>query len=112
MFTFSRSTTNTHVERREDIRAAVADVLAATGRVDFVVNTAAVLPRGLLTETTEETVYAATEINYLAPVLIAQEFYPHLQATRGSLLYFTSSSYTRGRAATASTPRRRPPSST
>ena len=30
-------------------------------------------------------------------MLIAQEFHPHLRATRGSLLYFTSSSYTRGR---------------
>ncbi|MET0838730.1 MAG: 2-C-methyl-D-erythritol 4-phosphate cytidylyltransferase [Marmoricola sp.] len=97
VFTFSRSSTNTQVERREDIRQACTDVVAATGRVDFVVNTAAVLPRGLLIETTEETVWAATEINYVAPVLIAQEFYPHLRATRGSLLYFTSSSYTRGR---------------
>jgi 2-C-methyl-D-erythritol 4-phosphate cytidylyltransferase len=97
VFIFSRSSTNTQVERREDIRAALADVLAVTGRVDYVVNTAAVLPRGLLTETSEETVWAATEINYVAPVMIAQEFYPHLLASGGSLLYFTSSSYTRGR---------------
>jgi 2-C-methyl-D-erythritol 4-phosphate cytidylyltransferase len=97
VFTFSRSSTNTQVERREDIRQAVADVLAATNRVDYVVNTAAVLPRGLLVETSEETIWAATEINYVAPVLIAQEFYPHLKATGGSILYFTSSSYTRGR---------------
>jgi ribitol-5-phosphate 2-dehydrogenase (NADP+) / D-ribitol-5-phosphate cytidylyltransferase len=48
-------------------------------------------------DTTEETIYAATEINYLAPVFIAQEFYPHLKETGGSLLMFTSSSYTRGR---------------
>ena len=46
VFTFSRSTTHTHVERREDVQRAAADVLAATGRVDFVVNTAGVLPRG------------------------------------------------------------------
>jgi 2-C-methyl-D-erythritol 4-phosphate cytidylyltransferase len=37
------------------------------------------------------------EVNYLAPVLIAQEFFPHLQHTGGSMLNFTSSSYTRGR---------------
>ena len=54
-------------------------------------------PRGLLQETTEETVYSATEINYLAPIFIAQEFYPHLATSAGSLLLFTSSSYTRGR---------------
>lgn len=97
VFTFSRSSTGTHVERRVDVRAAIDAVLAETDRIDFVVNTAAVLPRGDLVETSEETVYAATEINYLAPVLLAQEFFPHLRATRGSMLNFTSSSYTRGR---------------
>jgi 2-C-methyl-D-erythritol 4-phosphate cytidylyltransferase len=97
VFTFSRSTTQTHVERRSDVRAAIEQVLAATGQVDFVVNTAAVLPRGDLIEASEETVYSSTEINYLAPVLLAQEFFPHLRRTRGSMLNFTSSSYTRGR---------------
>jgi 2-C-methyl-D-erythritol 4-phosphate cytidylyltransferase len=98
VFTFSRSSTNTHVERRADIAEAARQVLAETGRVDLVVNTAGVLPRGTLVDTSEETIYAATEINYLAPLFIAQEFYPHLKATGGSLLLFTSSSYTRGRA--------------
>ncbi|MCW2786889.1 MAG: 2-C-methyl-D-erythritol 4-phosphate cytidylyltransferase [Marmoricola sp.] len=97
VFSFSRSTTNTHVERRVDLRAAIATVLAATDHIDFVVNSAAVLPRGPLVETSEETVYAATEINYLAPVMIAQEFHEHLRRSSGSLLNFTSSSYTRGR---------------
>ena len=95
--TFSRSATNTHVQRREDIVAACREVLAETGRIDFVVNTAGVLPRGELSESTEETIYAATEVNYLAPIFIAQEFYPYLVETKGSLLLFTSSSYTRGR---------------
>jgi len=96
--TFSRSSTKTHVERRADIVAAADAVIAATGRVDFVVNTAGVLPRGNLLDTSEETIFAATEINYLAPVFMAQVFYPHLASTKGSLLLFTSSSYTRGRA--------------
>ena len=94
---FSRSSTNTHVERRADVARAAAEVLEKTGRVDFVVNTAGVLPRGPLLETSEETVYAATDVNYLAPIFIAQEFFPLLEETRGSLLLFTSSSYTRGR---------------
>ncbi|MET3961450.1 2-C-methyl-D-erythritol 4-phosphate cytidylyltransferase [Marmoricola sp. OAE513] len=97
VFSFSRSSTGTHVERRADLQAAAATVLAQTDRIDFVVNTAAVLPRGDLVETSEETVYSATEINYLAPVMIAQEFYQHLRASGGGLLNFTSSSYTRGR---------------
>jgi len=94
---FSRSSTQTHVERRDDIRAAARAVLEETGRIDFVVNTAGVLPRGALEETSEETIYAATEINYLAPIHIAQEFYPYLRDTKGGMLLFTSSSYTRGR---------------
>ena len=94
---FSRSSTGTHVERREDVTKAAREVLAAHSSIDFVVNSAGVLPRGDLVDTSEETIYAATEVNYLAPILIAQEFFPHLAATRGGLLLFTSSSYTRGR---------------
>ncbi len=44
--TFSRTATHTHVERRADIAAAAAEVMADTGRVDFVVNTAGMLPDG------------------------------------------------------------------
>lgn len=95
--TFSRSSTNTHVDRREDIAAAAAEVRQKVDTIDFVVNTAGVLPIGDLADTTEETIFAATEINYLAPIFIAQEFYPHLATSAGSLLLFTSSSYTRGR---------------
>ena len=94
---FSRSSTGTHVERREDIVAARDAVLAAEGRIDFVVNTAGVLPRGDLVETSEETIWAATEINYLAQIFIAQSFNEPLRRSGGALLLYTSSSYTRGR---------------
>jgi ribitol-5-phosphate 2-dehydrogenase (NADP+) / D-ribitol-5-phosphate cytidylyltransferase len=95
--TYSRSSTGTHVERRSEVAGVAAEVLAHTGQVDFVVNTAGLLPRGELAETSEETIYSATDINYLAPIFIAQEFYPQLAKSNGSLLLFTSSSYTRGR---------------
>ena len=95
--TFSRSSTGTHVERRSDLVEAAEKVVAAHGRIDYVVNTAGVLPRGALLETSEETIYSSIEVNYLAPVLIAQVFFPHLRATGGGLLLYTSSSYTRGR---------------
>lgn len=95
---FCRTQTGTHVERRSDVAAAAEKVMAESGRVDFVVNAAGVLPRSAVVATTEEEVRLATEINYLAPIWIAQEFYPHLAVAHGSLLLFTSSSYTRGRA--------------
>ncbi len=95
---FSRSSTRTHVERRDDVRAAIRQVLDELGRIDLVVNAAAVLPRGDLAETTDEVVHASTDVNYLGPVFVAQESFAPLAETDGSLLLFTSSSYTRGRA--------------
>lgn len=95
--TFSRSSTKTHINRREDLVAAREELLAETGQVDFVVNTAGVLPLARLDETSDETIYEATEINYIGPILLAQTFYRELEKTQGSLLLFTSSSYTRGR---------------
>jgi 2-C-methyl-D-erythritol 4-phosphate cytidylyltransferase len=97
VYEFSRSTTNTHVERRADVAAAARQVVSQSGRVDYVVNSAGMLPRGNLVETSEETVYSATEVNYFAPIFIAQEFFPLLQVTKGAMLLFASSSYTRGR---------------
>jgi len=94
---FSRSTTKTHVERRDEIAAAARSVMEEFGRVDFVANTAGVLPRGTLIEASDETIYTSTEINYIAPMMIAQEFFSRLCESKGSLLLFTSSSYTRGR---------------
>lgn len=94
---FSRSGSGTHVERREDLKAVASDVFAREGRIDHVINAAAVLTRGALADMTEEAVYQAIEVNYIAPIFIAQEFYRYLRDSRGSLLLFTSSSYTRGR---------------
>ena len=94
---YSRSATGTDVARRADVAAAAADAIARFGRIDYVANTAGILPISNLVETSEEEVWAATEVNYLAPITIAQEFHPHLKTTGGSLLLFTSSSYTRGR---------------
>ena len=94
---FSRSITKTHVERRDEVAAAARQVVEEFGRVDYVANTAGVLPRGTLVEASDETIYTSTEINYIAPMIIAQEFFPCLCETQGSLLLFTSSSYTRGR---------------
>ncbi|AZT94498.1 bifunctional cytidylyltransferase/SDR family oxidoreductase [Brevibacterium aurantiacum] len=94
---FSRSTTSTHINKRDDLIKARDEILAETGQIDFVVNTAGVLPLGRLDETSDDEIYAATEINYIGPILLAQTFYPELAKSRGSLLLFTSSSYTRGR---------------
>ncbi len=97
VLSFSRSSTGTFVERRPDVIAARDRALAETGQVDYVINAAGVLPRGQLVGLGDDVVQSSTEINYLAPVYIAQAFHACLSRTRGSLLFFTSSSHTRGR---------------
>jgi len=98
VFSFSRSTTGTHVEDPAAVRAALDEVVAQTGRVDAVVVTAALLAKGRLSEMDDAQVRQQIEVNYLAPVTVARASEEHLRASGGHLLLFTSSSYTRGRA--------------
>jgi 2-C-methyl-D-erythritol 4-phosphate cytidylyltransferase len=62
------------------------------------VNTAGVLSTGKLADTDQAVIEETIRVNYLAPVTIAQAAVCYLAATRGHLLLYTSSSYTRGRA--------------
>ncbi len=98
VFPFSRTSTGTHIQKRKDVVAALKTAHDATGRVDYVVNSAGVLDIGGLETFSHDAVKRTIKINLLGPVIIAQESLPFLKETRGQLLYFTSSSYTRGRA--------------
>lgn len=97
VFRYSR-TTGTHVEIPGDIEAALAHAHATARRIDYVVNTAGLLRTGKLTGTSSDDIAHATAVNYLAPIRIARAAHPYLKQTQGQLLFYTSSSYTRGRA--------------
>ncbi|MDR1826052.1 MAG: bifunctional cytidylyltransferase/SDR family oxidoreductase [Bifidobacteriaceae bacterium] len=92
-----RSTTGLHVQDLGAIEAALADVAAQHGRIDAVVLTAGLLKTGPLAATSPEDINESIAVNYTAAVNVARAAYPHLAATHGHLLLFTSSSYTRGR---------------
>lgn len=98
VFSFSRSATSTYVENADDVRAALEQAERETGRIDYVVVTAGVLTTGDLADADEATVEEMIRVNYVAPVQIARIGAHHLERTKGQLLLFTSSSYTRGRA--------------
>src|SRR4051812_47250733 len=98
VFAFSRSATKTDVQDPADVAAAIGKAVAEGGRIDYVVVTAGVLHAGELAATDDATISEMIGVNYLAPVQIARQAIPHLQETKGQLLLFTSSSYTRGRA--------------
>lgn len=98
VFPFSRSLTGTHVENRDEVAAALAEAFEESGRIDFVVNCAGVLEIGSLAEASQADIEKSVAVNLLGPINIAQESLRYLEQTKGQLLLFTSSSYTRGRA--------------
>jgi ribitol-5-phosphate 2-dehydrogenase (NADP+) / D-ribitol-5-phosphate cytidylyltransferase len=98
VYSFSRSTTGTHVENQPDVETALAKAHGETGRIDYVVNTAGVLHTGRLDEVDDAIIDESMRINYLGPLQIARAAIGYLRETKGQLLLYTSSSYTRGRA--------------
>ncbi|WP_239161313.1 bifunctional cytidylyltransferase/SDR family oxidoreductase [Acrocarpospora phusangensis] len=98
VYSFSRTETDTKVQDEKAVAEALARVHAETGRIDYVVNTAAVLHMGKLGDADHATIEEAIGVNYLGPVNIARASFRYLAQTHGHLLLYTSSSYTRGRA--------------
>ncbi|WP_308493274.1 bifunctional cytidylyltransferase/SDR family oxidoreductase [Microbacterium terrisoli] len=95
---FSRSTTGTDVRSTDQITAALDAVAAADGRIDIVVVTAGLLRVQRLAEAPLDSLLETIDTNLIAPVVIARAAFRHLERSRGQMLLFTSSSYTRGRA--------------
>ncbi|MEV7970236.1 bifunctional cytidylyltransferase/SDR family oxidoreductase [Sphaerisporangium sp. NPDC088356] len=98
VYSFSRSQNGVRVEDPVSVAEALDHAAKESGRVDYVVNTAGVLHMGKLGEADDLTVEETVGVNYLGPVNIARAAIRHLRETRGHLLLYTSSSYTRGRA--------------
>jgi 2-C-methyl-D-erythritol 4-phosphate cytidylyltransferase len=98
VFSFSRSLNGVRVEDAQAVSDALAAAVKESGRIDYVVNTAGVLHMGKLGKVDDTTIAETVGVNYLGPINIARAALPHLRETRGHLLLYTSSSYTRGRA--------------
>jgi len=98
VLSFSRSDTQTDIRDPEGVTEALAKAAATTGAIDAVIISAATLTRAALMELTDAGVIEQLEINLLGPALIAKAAGPYLAKSGGHLVFFTSSSYTRGRA--------------
>lgn len=95
---FSRSLTKTDVGNRKDVVRALKEVYDKEGQIDYVINTAGVLNKEPLCAMDYGIIQAAVQTNYMGTVNVAIEAYNYLKETQGQLIFFTSSSYTRGRA--------------
>lgn len=98
VYSFARSLTHTDVGKRTDVHAALESVFQQEKRIDFVVNTAGILHKEPLISTSYENILAAIQTNYIGTINVALEAFPFLKESKGKLIFFTSSSYTRGRA--------------
>ena len=95
---FSLSEGDVDVRSERDVARALAEAGRQLGPIDAVINAVGLLARGTVADQALATVRDTLDTNLLGAFVVARQALPHLRTTRGHLLFFTSSSYTRGRA--------------
>ena len=94
----SSTRTGTDITSYKDVEKFLENVNEQTGHIDYVINSAGVLKMGKLLERNIEDIKKDIDINYLGSINVAKASISYLQKTKGCILMFASSSYTRGRA--------------
>lgn len=82
----------------ELINNKIKEIYNEMGSIDFVISTAGVLNMGAIISRNIEDISNEIAINYIAQINIVKSSIQYLIATKGHILLFTSSSYTKGRA--------------
>ncbi|DAB29053.1 MAG TPA: 2-C-methyl-D-erythritol 4-phosphate cytidylyltransferase [Sulfurimonas sp. UBA12504] len=82
----------------KQVEKAFDGVFQKYEKIDYVINCAATLTKKELVAMRFEEIVSEINTNFLGSINVAKSSYKYLKQTRGSLLFFTSSSYTRGRA--------------
>jgi len=96
VFSFSRRE-GYDLREKESIKKALDKVFKEEKKIDFIINTAGVLIKKNLKDINEDEIEEELDINLKSSILMAKYAVKYLQ--EGSMiLFFTSSSYTRGRA--------------
>lgn len=94
---YSRRMTGTDITQKEHVVNALHTAKEKFGKIDYIVNTSGLLNRKPLMTMTEEEVIDSYQVNYVSVVNLARSSFEYLQETKGMLINFSSSSYTRGR---------------
>jgi 2-C-methyl-D-erythritol 4-phosphate cytidylyltransferase len=87
----------TDITQYEDIKLALKDVYKKEKRIDCIINCAGILEKKHLTKQSLESIENIIDVNLKGSLYIAKEGFEYLKKSKGMLLFFTSSSYTRGR---------------
>ncbi|MGP5405687.1 D-ribitol-5-phosphate cytidylyltransferase [Psychrobacter celer] len=94
----SRRHNEVDITELENVKDFLQSVNDKHGKIDYVVNTAGLLIKKPIDLLNIEEISSLIDINYVGAVNIAIASKSYLKKSRGMLLNFTSSSYTRGRA--------------
>ena len=97
-YAFSRTKTSTDISRYKDVSDALQQVYNAEGRIDYIVNSAAILNKEPIMHLDNLTIDRIIDINYKGMVNVTIAAHDYIMESHGAILQFTSSSYTRGRA--------------
>ncbi len=97
VYSYSRSQNGVDVTRIEDVRRVLQEVRERNGHIDYIVCTPGVLVKQPLSSMSHEDIISSVNVNYIGAVNVAKESFEYLRESQGSLIFYTSSSYTRGR---------------
>lgn len=98
VYPFSRSLNRTDVCDISQIKKALEEVDQKENRIDCIINTTGLLIKKDLNQLTDDEVENLLDVNLKGVVNVTRAARPYLKKSKGCLLNYTSSSYTRGRA--------------
>lgn len=97
VYGFSRQLNKVDICNVEMVKNVLKQVYEKEGRIDYIINTASVLYKEPFVQMDYSRIYEAIDINYKGMINVAKESFPYLKQSKGQLIFYTSSSYTRGR---------------
>jgi 2-C-methyl-D-erythritol 4-phosphate cytidylyltransferase len=89
---------NIDIKNVDNIKKALQNSFDKYKRIDAIINCAAILTKDNLVDISDYNILEEVTTNFTSAIHIAKNAHPYLKQTQGSLILFTSSSYTRGRA--------------
>lgn len=97
VFCFSRKN-GVDISNNKEVENSLEKIFSQYNRIDSIINCAATLTKKELVNMSEDEILSEININFLGAVNILRASHKYLKKSKGSLILFTSSSYTRGRA--------------
>jgi len=98
VYAFSRSLNQVDVANADSVEKSLEEIYKKENKIDVVINTAGLLSKEPLNAMQNDLIDTLIDVNLKGVINVARSAYPYLKKSGGHLLFYTSSSYTRGRA--------------